>query len=94
MVSAETRGRSGSEGEWRPYGDEGRDSYDAVEWAAEQPWSDGNVGLYGACALGLAAIQGAVEDHADVLPVSKPSAKRPTVTEVDAEAMGTGGARS
>ncbi|MBW2465498.1 MAG: CocE/NonD family hydrolase, partial [Deltaproteobacteria bacterium] len=61
VVSTETRGRSGSEGEWRPYGDEGKDAYDAVEWAAEQSWSDGNVGLYGACALGLAAIQGAVE---------------------------------
>jgi putative CocE/NonD family hydrolase len=61
VVSSETRGRSGSEGEWRPYGDEGKDAYDLVEWAAEQPWSDGKVGLYGACALGLAAIQGAVE---------------------------------
>jgi len=25
----------------------GRDSYDAVEFAAQQPWSDGNVGMYG-----------------------------------------------
>jgi len=60
VVSAEARGRAGSEGEWKPYGDEGNDAYDTVEWAAAQPWSDGNVGLYGACALGLAAIQGAV----------------------------------
>ena len=29
VVSTETRGRSGSEGEWRPYGDEGKDAYDA-----------------------------------------------------------------
>jgi AcrR family transcriptional regulator len=57
----EARGRAGSEGTWRPYGDEGRDAYDTVEWAAAQPWSDGNVGLYGACALGWTAIQGAVE---------------------------------
>ncbi len=60
VVTAEARGRSGSEGEWRPYGDEGNDAYDLVEWAAEQSWSDGNIGLYGACALGLAALQGAV----------------------------------
>ncbi|MCG3170249.1 MAG: Cocaine esterase [Pseudomonadales bacterium] len=60
VVSVEARGRAGSEGEWTPYGDEGRDAHDAVEWAAAQPWSNGNVGLYGACALGLAAIQGAV----------------------------------
>jgi uncharacterized protein len=62
VVSSEARGRSGSEGEWRPYGDEGRDSYDMVEWAAAQSWSNGNIGIYGACALGLAAIQGAVEN--------------------------------
>lgn len=61
VVSVESRGRAGSEGVWRPYGDEGKDAYDAVEWAARQSWSDGNIGLYGACALGLAAIQGAVE---------------------------------
>jgi putative CocE/NonD family hydrolase len=61
VVVQEARGRTGSEGTWRPYGDEGADAYDTVEWAAAQPWSDGNVGLYGACALGWAAIQGAVE---------------------------------
>jgi putative CocE/NonD family hydrolase len=61
VVVQEARGRAGSEGTWRPYGDEGRDVYDTVEWAAAQPWSDGNVGLYGACALGYGAIQGAVE---------------------------------
>jgi putative CocE/NonD family hydrolase len=61
VVVQEARGRAGSEGTWRPYGDEGRDAHDTVEWAAAQPWSDGNVGLYGACALGPTAIQGAVE---------------------------------
>jgi hypothetical protein len=61
VVVQEARGRAGSEGTWRPYGDEGRDAYDTVEWAAAQPWSDGNVGLYGACALGWTAVQGAVE---------------------------------
>ena len=61
VVVQEARGRAGSEGTWRPYGDEGRDAYDTVEWAAAQSWSDGNVGLYGACALGWTAIQGAVE---------------------------------
>lgn len=61
VVSQEARGRAGSEGTWRPYGDEAKDAYDTVEWAAVQPWSDGKVGLYGACALGWTAIQGAVE---------------------------------
>jgi len=61
VVVQEARGRAGSEGTWRPYGNEAQDAYDTVEWAAAQPWSDGNVGLYGACALGWTAIQGAVE---------------------------------
>ena len=61
VVVYEARGRAGSEGTWKPYGDEGPDAYDMVEWAAAQPWSDGNVGLYGACALGWTPVQGAVE---------------------------------
>lgn len=54
------RGRYGSEGEWHLAG-EGKDAYDTVEWAAAQPWSDGNVGLYGNCGLGYAPWFGAVE---------------------------------
>lgn len=61
VVVQEARGRAGSEGTWKPYGNEGRDAYDTVEWAAAQPWSDGNVGLYGACALGYGVLQGVVE---------------------------------
>ncbi|RMD81566.1 MAG: CocE/NonD family hydrolase [Candidatus Dadabacteria bacterium] len=61
VVVQEARGRGGSEGVWRPYGKEGPDAYDTVEWAARQPWSNGRVGIYGACALGWAGIQGAVE---------------------------------
>jgi putative CocE/NonD family hydrolase len=61
VVVQEARGRAGSEGTWQPYGHEGRDAYDTVEWAAAQPWSDGNIGLYGACALGYTALQGAAE---------------------------------
>ena len=61
VVVQEARGRYGSEGTWRPFGLEGKDAYDTVEWAAAQSWSNGNVGLYGACAGGWSAIQGAVE---------------------------------
>jgi len=61
VVVYEMRGRAGSEGTWKPYGDEGPDAYDMVEWAAARPWADGNVGLYGACALGWSAVQGAIE---------------------------------
>ena len=37
--------------------EETRDGYDAVEWLAAQPWSNGNVGMWGISWGGFAAIQ-------------------------------------
>ena len=37
--------------------DETRDGFDAVEWLAEQPWCDGNVGMWGISYGGFTAIQ-------------------------------------
>lgn len=48
VVVQSVRGRYGSGGEWRPYANEGPDGYDAIEWCAEQSWSDGNVATIGA----------------------------------------------
>jgi uncharacterized protein len=47
-VIANLRGTGGSGGTYT-YSDsqERRDMYDLVEWAAQQPWSDGNVGMIG-----------------------------------------------
>ncbi len=47
VVVQDVRGRYNSEGEFRPYEQEGRDGYDTVEWAAAQPWSNGRVGTFG-----------------------------------------------
>jgi uncharacterized protein len=47
VVAQDVRGRYGSDGEFVPYFNEGRDGYDTIEWAAAQPWSDGNVGTFG-----------------------------------------------
>ena len=41
------RGRYYSEGEWDILGTPLTDGYDAIEWMSTQPWSNGNVGLYG-----------------------------------------------
>ncbi|MFK0283196.1 CocE/NonD family hydrolase [Streptomyces sp. NPDC090499] len=41
------RGRYGSEGDFYPFHPDVDDSYDTVEWAAVQPWSNGRVGMYG-----------------------------------------------
>jgi uncharacterized protein len=47
VLLVDVRGRFASEGEFDPYRNEGRDGFDAIEWAAAQPWSDGRVGTYG-----------------------------------------------
>jgi uncharacterized protein len=52
VVIQDTRGRGSSEGEFTPFFDEISDGYDTVEWCGTQPWSDGNVGMYGASYVG------------------------------------------
>ena len=61
VVVQDVRGRYHSDGDFRPYEDEGRDGYDTIEWAAAQPWSNGTVGTFGLSYPGavqwLAAVQ-------------------------------------
>ncbi len=45
------RGRFASEGRFYGFVNEGPDGYDTIEWAAAQPWSDGQVGTFGASYL-------------------------------------------
>jgi len=47
VVVQDSRGRFASEGTFYPFLNEAADGYDTVEWAAAQPWSNGNVGMYG-----------------------------------------------
>src|SRR5690349_24592479 len=47
VVVQDTRGRHSSEGDFHPFVHEARDGYDAVEWAAALPCSDGKVGMVG-----------------------------------------------
>ncbi|MFC2164134.1 CocE/NonD family hydrolase [Acidobacteriota bacterium] len=54
----DARGKFESEGVFRVQAEqEAEDGYDAVTWAATQPWSDGNVGTYGCSYLGECQIQ-------------------------------------
>src|SRR5579884_439018 len=46
VVLQDVRGRHDSAGAWIPFRHEGPDGYDAVEWAAAQPWSTGRVGTF------------------------------------------------
>lgn len=57
----DTRGRYDSEGTFYIYVHEGQDGYDAVEWAASQPWSNGNIGTFGGSYLAATQMALAVE---------------------------------
>ncbi|MBI3404727.1 MAG: CocE/NonD family hydrolase [Acidobacteria bacterium] len=46
-VLVDVRGRYQSGGDFLPYQQEGKDGFDTIEWAAKQPWSNGNVGTWG-----------------------------------------------
>ena len=48
LVGEDVRGRGDSDGEFGYYHGDVEDGYDAVEWAASQPWSNGKV-----CMIGL-----------------------------------------
>jgi uncharacterized protein len=61
-VIANCRGTSGSEGTFGFYdGQERRDMHDLVEWAAVQPWSNGNVGMIGISYFAGTQMEAAVE---------------------------------
>ena len=53
VVVQSCRGRYGSEGEFMIHHPDVNDGYDTVEWAADQPWSSGKVGMYGVSYSGM-----------------------------------------
>jgi uncharacterized protein len=62
VVAQDVRGRYASDGEFNAYRNEGHDGYDTIEWAAHQPWSDGNVGTFGLSYPGAVQWLAAVEN--------------------------------
>jgi len=61
-VIANLRGTGGSGGTFGFFdAQERRDVHDLVEWAAEQPWCDGNVGMIGISYFAMAQLEAAVE---------------------------------
>lgn len=61
VVVQDTRGRFGSEGDFSPFVHEGRDGVDSIAWCAEQPWSNGRVGMAGSSYLGFTQVLTAKE---------------------------------
>ncbi|MBS1851274.1 MAG: CocE/NonD family hydrolase [Acidobacteria bacterium] len=60
VVMQDTRGRYTSEGEWYPFKHESDDGYDAVEWAAALPYSNGKVGMFGGSYVGATQMLAAI----------------------------------
>jgi hypothetical protein len=65
-VYQDCRGRYGSEGEDRVYGDDAADGYDTLEWIASEPWSNHHVGLSGSSAAATTALAAASQGHPSV----------------------------
>jgi uncharacterized protein len=52
VIAQDVRGRFESEGEWYTFRYESQDGYDTIEWAAELPYSNGKVGMFGGSYVG------------------------------------------
>ena len=83
-VAMDVRGRGDSDGVFVPYVNDGRDGYDAIEWLAAQPWSNGNIGTIGGsypgCIQWLAALEQPPHLRAMIVAVSPsdPFVENPT----------------
>jgi putative CocE/NonD family hydrolase len=60
VIVQDVRGRYTSEGEWYPFRHESNDGYDAVEWAAGLPYSNGKVGMTGGSYVGATQMLAAI----------------------------------
>jgi putative CocE/NonD family hydrolase len=60
LVAQDVRGRYASEGEWYPFKHEIDDGYDAVEWAAALPHSNGKVGMFSGSYVGATQMLAAI----------------------------------
>ena len=60
VIVQDVRGRYTSEGEWYPFRHESEDGYDAVEWAAALPFSNGKVGMTGGSYVGATQMLAAI----------------------------------
>ncbi len=60
VVAQDTRGRYASDGDWYPFKYESNDGYDAVEWAAALPHSNGKVGMFSGSYVGATQMLAAI----------------------------------
>src|ERR1700746_720401 len=60
VIVQDVRGRYTSDGEFYPFRHESADGYDAVEWAAALPYSNGKVGMMGGSYVGATQMLAAI----------------------------------
>ena len=70
FVFQSVRGRYDSEGAWYPYFNEQNDGDDAISWIAEQPWSDGQVGMFGSSYLASVQWLAALNDNPALVAIA------------------------
>jgi len=63
VVIQDMRGQVASEGEFQPFANERGDGLASLDWIVEQPWCDGNIGMWGSSYLSYAALLLATEKH-------------------------------
>lgn len=69
VVSQDVRGRGDSQGRYRPFFDDGPDGADTVDWITAQPWSDGQVVMYGGSAESIVQFLAAGEGPAGLVAI-------------------------
>jgi len=73
----DVRGRFASDGDFYPFRDEGRDGYEAVEWAARLPGSNGAVGMYGFSYPGATQLLAAAEQPPSLAAIAREGRSAP-----------------
>ncbi|MFC2166021.1 CocE/NonD family hydrolase [Acidobacteriota bacterium] len=76
LIIQDVRGRGDSDGEFGFYFVDAEDSYDSIEWIAEQPWCTGKVGMMGVSYAGAVQWLAARENppHLTCIAPTAPSA--------------------
>ena len=79
FVPQDVRGRFRSEGEPLAFVNEVADGYDTIDWLAQQPWSNGDVGMWGDSYYGFTQWAAVAAQH----PALKAIVPRVTFADID-----------
>jgi predicted acyl esterase len=79
FVPQDVRGKFRSEGEPLAFVNEVPDAYDSIEWIAQQPWSNGDVGMWGDSYYGFTQWAAVAARH----PALKAIVPRVTIADID-----------